>query len=124
MANCSFAITFKQDKILLVELAPIYAFAGHWNFPGGVIDDGQTIEESAVREVLEETGISIAIGERIEEFDAGKNYITLLLATYISGEITIQESEISAANWFTIEEALALPLAYNIKDTLLRLQTP
>jgi hypothetical protein len=39
-------------------------------------------------------------------------------AQFVSGVMRIQEEEILAARWVTIDEALALPLAYNIGDYL------
>jgi 8-oxo-dGTP diphosphatase len=35
---------------------------GKWDFPGGKVDPGESIDQSARREVLEETGLEIAIG--------------------------------------------------------------
>ena len=37
-------------------------FPGTWVLPGGHIDVGETFEECAVREILEETGIEIVLG--------------------------------------------------------------
>ena len=121
MAICSFAIITNKDKILLVKLAAMYAFANHWSFPGGVVDDGQTLAESAAREVLEETGLTVEIGEQVDSFISSENDITIFMATYLRGEIIVQESEIAEAGWFTLEQALQLPLAYNVKDILQKL---
>ena len=122
MTKCSFAVTTHQDKILLVRLAEIYAFAGHWSLPGGVVEPGQTLAESAAREVLEETGVMVEVGGYLDSFISGDNDITVFTASYIDGEIAVQESEIAAAGWFTFEEAHSLPLAYNVKDILAKLQ--
>lgn len=56
MAVCAFAITRREDKILLVQIAPPFAESGKWNFPGGVIEDGEDIYTGLTREVFEETG--------------------------------------------------------------------
>lgn len=122
MAVCSFAITYKDDKILLVKLTEAYAFAGYWNFPGGVVEDGEGLEESAKREVLEETGIIINVGNKFDSFSTLENEINLYIATYVSGDITIQESEITEARWFNIQDALKLPHAYNTGETIQKLK--
>ncbi len=38
---------------------------GHWTFPKGHLDDGETSEHAAVREVLEETGVTGELGPHI-----------------------------------------------------------
>jgi ADP-ribose pyrophosphatase YjhB (NUDIX family) len=51
----------QNDKFLLVQekLPKVY---GKWNLPAGHVDIGETIEDAAVREVLEETGHTVQIG--------------------------------------------------------------
>jgi len=45
-----------KSKILLIK--ENYARLMHlWKFPGGLVDEGETIEEACVREIWEETGI-------------------------------------------------------------------
>lgn len=122
MATCSFAITRHNKKILLVKLAEVYSFAGHWCFPGGVVEPGETLEQSVLREVHEETGVTITVGELFESFTYGENDISIYHATYVGGSIALQESEIADAKWFSVDEALNLPLAYDVKGTLLKYQ--
>jgi len=43
--------------------------AGHWSLPGGMLEVGETLEAGVAREVLEETGLDVAVGPVIEVFD-------------------------------------------------------
>ena len=44
MATCAFAIIKNtDDKVLLVQIAPPFREDHKWNFPGGVIEDGEEI---------------------------------------------------------------------------------
>jgi ADP-ribose pyrophosphatase YjhB (NUDIX family) len=42
---------------------------GHWSIPGGILEVGETLEQGAAREVLEETGVQVRVAELIEVFD-------------------------------------------------------
>lgn len=65
--------------------------SGHWAFPGGHLEFGETLEECAVREVQEETGIAITnirSGPFTQDFflQENKHYITIIMiADYLSG---------------------------------------
>lgn len=69
--------------------------AGTWSVPGGHIDFGETVEQCAAREVLEETGVIIRepkfLGYTNDVFTLeGKHYITLWVeAEYAYGEPSI-----------------------------------
>jgi ADP-ribose pyrophosphatase len=88
------AVVFKDNKVLLVRRGRPPA-RGQWAIPGGNIKLGETLQEAAEREILEETGIIIRAGDPIYTFDAvlrddnGKiqfHYVIVdLMADYVSG---------------------------------------
>jgi len=106
------AIVLKNDKILLV-LRGQEPSRGKWSIPGGIVEPGETIREAARREVLEECGVEIELGDVVEVLDAivrdedGRvqyHYILIdLLATYLGGKLTVG-SDIDDARWVTEEE--------------------
>ncbi len=116
MARCAFAIIKnKSNKLLLVQIAPPFREDHKWNFPGGVIEDGEALEIGLAREVVEETNIVCEITEMIDKFytQDPENNIHIFKANYISGEIKPQLHEILQAKWFSVNEALKLPMAHN-----------
>jgi 8-oxo-dGTP diphosphatase len=64
-------IILVKDKIVLIKrLNPPYQ--GTWALPGGFVDIGETVEEAAVREALEETGLDVELKEMVGVFSDPK----------------------------------------------------
>ena len=119
MADCAFGIIKnKRDEILLVRIAPPFAESGKWNFPGGVVEEGESNEAGLLREINEETNLKCIVLGRKDSFTTqdGRDEINIYSALYVSGDIKIQESEILQAKWYSTKDALDLVLAFNIRD--------
>jgi 8-oxo-dGTP diphosphatase len=56
------------DGVVLVR-RKFEPLAGQWSLPGGAVEVGETLEAAIVREVLEETGLSVTVVSMIEVFD-------------------------------------------------------
>jgi 8-oxo-dGTP diphosphatase len=121
-------ILFPQNKILLVKRDTV-PFKGYWALPGGRMDTGETVEQTIVREVKEETGLDVKITRKIGAYrEQGVKdnveydyYPTCFLVEKVGGEIKKQESEIQEINLFALSD-LPEPLAFEhnqmIKDYL------
>lgn len=57
-----------DGKVVLVKRAH-EPLQGEWNLPGGGVEIGETLRAACAREVLEETGLIVAVGASIEVFD-------------------------------------------------------
>lgn len=127
------AVVFKNEKILLIKRKNPPS-QGLWAIPGGVIELGETIQEAAEREILEETGVVIRAESPVFTFDAivrdsdGRvryHYIIVdVLAEYLSGGL-IPGDDAADAGWFLPSELDTLPLSSPTKellDTLFRRQ--
>ena len=90
-----------------------------WSLPKGHIEEGETPEEAAIREVAEETGIQSEISRELGVIDfwfmAGGKRIHKTVHHYlfkeVGGALAPQESEVDEARWFPLEDIVNL-LAY------------
>jgi len=61
MTDAAITVIFSEDNkvLLLKRMIPQKDFEGLWGLPGGTIEDGETLEECAIREAKEEVGLQI-----------------------------------------------------------------
>lgn len=119
------AILQKEDKILIARKKQGKPLAGYFEFPGGKIEEGETPEESLIRELMEEMNIKIAVKEYIGEsiYDYGNDKVISLLgytAEIIDGEIKLSDHD--RYEWVTLEQInnykiapADIPLMYKLK---------
>jgi ADP-ribose pyrophosphatase YjhB (NUDIX family) len=83
-----------------------------WSLPKGHIEEGETPEEAAIREVAEETGITSAITKSLGVIDfwfmaGGKRIhktVHHFMFTEVGGTLLAQESEVDEVSWFPLSE--------------------
>lgn len=54
-----------SGKVLVCRRGAGRHLAGLWEFPGGKVDEGETLEGALIRELEEELGISVDVGKRL-----------------------------------------------------------
>ena len=98
--------------------------SSHWGFPKGHIEQGETKRETAVREVLEETGIRIKL---IDGFECVSKYkiqnkieknVTIFVGTTQDTHTSIQTEEIEDYIWLSYDRALSLLKFENDKNII------
>ena len=106
------AILFREDRDKL-EVLLLKHKSGHWDFPKGHVETGESEKETALREVFEESGITAVILNagfrqviRYSPAQGSMKDVVFFIARYVSGELTPQPKEISQALWLEAQEAL------------------
>ena len=109
---CIIVAILKDDKILLAR-SPHFT-PNMYSLISGFVEPGEFIETSVKREVKEEVGIDI---KNIEYFGShpwpfSNSLMFGFIAEYSSGEITIDNNEIEAADWFSLDDLPDIPGGY------------
>lgn len=85
------AVVHRADgRILICQRRPDGLLGGLWEFPGGKLEKGESLPEAAAREVMEETGIRVAIGGKIAAVKHAYSHFRITLhafdAVFVSGK--------------------------------------
>ncbi len=99
----------RADKFLLVQEKKEIA-RGLWNIPAGKVEIGYTIEQTAVKEVKEETGYEVRLIRKIDIFQENENVPArhAFLGEIVGGNLTFPEDEILDVQWCTYDEILEM----------------
>ncbi|MET3698713.1 ADP-ribose pyrophosphatase YjhB (NUDIX family) [Bacillus oleivorans] len=106
-----------EGKILLIR-----GLRRGWEFPGGVIELGETIQDGIIREVKEESGIDIEVIKFCGIYQNIKANVcaTCWLAKAIGGEPQTS-SESLEVGFFTLEEVLKMVTWSNFKERIVKI---
>lgn len=113
-------IVIDNGKVLLIQ-----HLKGHWDIPKGHMEAGETEQETALREVKEETGVDVeVISDKRYTLEytvenGNLKEVIYFIAKKIGGEEKAQETEVSEIRWLAFDEAVEM-LTYDNSKELLR----
>ncbi len=91
------AVIVRAGQVLCARRGPVGALPGMWEFPGGKIEPGESAEQALRREILEELGCSIEVGQQIttttHAYDFGVVRLTTYACSLTDGEPTPTEHD-------------------------------
>lgn len=100
---------------------------GHWDLPKGKIENGETLQETALRELQEEAGISATFIPGFEQtihyiFSNKENQLVTKTATFFLGQANANSITLSHEHadfkWLPLEEAVKLVTYENARQLL------
>lgn len=95
---------------------------GLWSLPGGRVEAGESDPAALVREVAEETGLAVAVGELVGSVErAGPGGVVYEIRDYrcaVVGGSLAAGDDAAEVRWVALGELLALPTTYGLIETL------
>jgi len=96
--NAASVALIRGNEVLLIQRA-FDPLKGLWTYPGGRREPGETIEETAIREILEEIGLGVSDLRPVEVLPLGGGFRLQIFATRaFSGDI-VASAEVADYRW-------------------------
>lgn len=113
----------KRQEFLLLKRSRTDSMSGIWEMPGGKLEPGESLKEGAVREVGEETGLSVTIGAQITtvtEIRGGMKVQRISFLCQALTESVVLSSEHQDFQWMTVDtlKSRALSVSSFLDKTL------
>jgi len=121
--SCGCVILNDNNEVLL-----IHHNAGHWDFPKGHVEEGETEIQTAVREVKEETNIDVEVNEKYRytiEYSPKEGItkeVVFFLAQNTNDNKQPQLEEVCEVKWFEMNEAIEKITFSNAKEILIKIK--
>jgi ADP-ribose pyrophosphatase YjhB (NUDIX family) len=105
------AVLIEGGRVLLIRRGK-EPLKGRWSLPGGTVEAGETLQAALTREMLEETALTVRVGELITAFDRIERRADALLHHYVILDFLCRReagearagSDAEAVAWATPEE--------------------
>jgi 8-oxo-dGTP diphosphatase len=122
------AIAVRDGALLLIRRGHAPS-RGRWSLPGGRVEPGETAREALVREVAEETGLVVEVGELVGEVvRSGPNELTYRIQDFrvtlagnaVMGTAPVAGDDAMDVAWVPLEDVPKYRLSAGLLGTLRR----
>lgn len=113
-----------QQQILIDRRRPEGPMGGLWEFPGGKVEPGETIEDCIKREIKEELGIEIEVGNHLITIEHLYAHLHVTLAVHHCRHLSgvPQPIECDEIRWVTLDEITQFPFPQANEQIITALQ--
>lgn len=107
-------------RVYLIE----QMLSGRWGLPKGHMEPGETEADTALREIREETGLTVTLDTAFREevsyspFPGCQKQVVFFTAEAASMDAVPQPEEVRALQWLPLQEALAALSHPNVREIL------
>lgn len=95
----------EDDRVLLGKRAEHTREPGKWSFPAGFVERGEVIEAAAIRETVEETGLTVTLGPILSLLSSPGETVALAVytATSFSGKLAPGD-DLVELRWWSLDQ--------------------
>ncbi len=113
MKTVTAAILIVNENIFIAQRQAHDALSSKWEFPGGKLEEGETLQECLKREMKEEFGMEISVGalfgESVYHYDHGSITLIAYWIQWEAGECTPKVHQ--ACRWVPLKDLPAYDFA-------------
>jgi ADP-ribose pyrophosphatase YjhB (NUDIX family) len=117
-----------EGRLLLARASPALTLRGRWFLPGGGVQHGEQPADSLIREIEEESGLTVTLGPLLDVLSDlrtipdGTSLHTVRLIYCVDSWVGTLRPELNgttdAVSWFTPDEVRDLPLARYVQEVV------
>lgn len=106
------AVIERNGRYLLAQRPPDGLLGGLWEFPGGKQEPGESLPEALVREIQEELGVKITVGEELGIYQHAYTHFKVTLHAFFCSLIQGEPQALAASNirWALLSELSSFPM--------------
>lgn len=97
MIQAAAAILIQRGRVLICRRRPELRHAGKWEFPGGKVESGESPEMCLIREMKEELGIRVSVGdffsETVYRYQRGPVHLLAYYVNWVAGEMVSEDHD-------------------------------
>jgi mutator protein MutT len=101
----SAALIFRNGKVLITQRPAKSHLGGFWEFPGGKVEAGESFEQCLAREIHEELGVGISVGELFDDITHTYPEKTVRLKFFVCKLISGEPQPLDCAALKWVEKA-------------------
>jgi A/G-specific adenine glycosylase len=106
----------RKGEILIAQRREGDMLGGLWEFPGGKLEPGETIEECVARELLEELGIKTVVGEQVMMVKHAYSHFTMTMHVYYARIVSGRPRPIHCADYAWVKVLMLGKYAWSKAD--------
>ncbi len=106
------AVMRKDGKVLLAKRPSKGLLGGLWEFPGGKVEPQESLQDCLAREIQEELGVAVRVGEQLGTYRHAYTHFSITLHAFFCDLLEGEPRPVQAAElaWVALSDLSAYPM--------------